>query len=127
MQHSTEHALAEVDDDITALDDRTQHDTLSGAAIVHIDDQVLRYVDQATRQVARVRGFQRGIGETLTSTVRRDKVLQYVQTLAKVCGDRIFDDRSVRLGHQATHTGELANLRRRTPRARVSHDKDRIE
>ena len=41
LQHATEHALAEVDDDIAAFDDGTQHNTLGGAAVVRVDDQVL--------------------------------------------------------------------------------------
>src|SRR3954449_9163296 len=39
--------------------------TALGAAVVLTDDDVLRHVDQATREVARVGGAQRGVGETL--------------------------------------------------------------
>ena len=59
--------------------------------------------------------------------MRRDKVLQNVQTFTEVGRDRRLDDRAIRLGHQATHAGQLANLRRRTTGARVSHHEDRVE
>ena len=59
--------------------------------------------------------------------MRGNKVLQYVQTFTEVRGNRILDDRAVRLGHQATHTGQLANLGCGTPRTRVGHDEDRIK
>jgi hypothetical protein len=43
-------------------------------------------------------------------TVGGDEVLQYVQAFAEVRGDRRFDDRAVRLGHQTAHTGQLTDL-----------------
>ena len=57
----------------------------------------------------------------------RDKVLEYVKALAKIRCDRCLDDGAIRLGHQATHTRQLANLRCRTTSARVSHHVDGIE
>ena len=57
----------------------------------------------------------------------RDEVLQYVQTFTEVSGNRRLDDRAVRLGHQASHTSQLTNLRRRTTSTGVSHHVDRVE
>ena len=57
----------------------------------------------------------------------RNKVLQHTQSLAEVRGNRCFDNRTIRLGHQTAHTGQLTNLCCRTTRAGVSHHVDRIE
>src|SRR3546814_17111280 len=86
-------------------------DLLLAAAVFRGDDHVLRNVHQATREVTGVRGLQRGIGQALAGAVRRDEVLQNVEAFTEVRGDRRLDDRAVRLGHQATHAGELTNLR----------------
>ena len=98
-----------------------------GAAIVLGHHQVLRHVDQAPREVARVRGLQRRIGQALAGAVRGDEVLQHVQAFAEVRGDRRLDDRAVGLGHQAAHAGELADLRRGAARAGVGHHVDGVE
>ena len=49
------------------------------------------------------------------------------RALAEVGGDRRLDDFARGLGHQAAHAGQLADLLRRTARARVGHDVDRVE
>ena len=59
--------------------------------------------------------------------MRRDKVLQYVQTFTEVRRDWRFDDRTVRFSHKTAHTGELANLRGRTTSAGVGHHVDGVE
>ena len=82
---------------------------------------------QAARQVAGIGRLQRGVGQTLTGAVRRDEVLQHVQAFAEVGGDRGLDDFARRLGHQAAHTGKLADLLFRTARAGVGHDVNRVE
>ena len=115
-----------------ALDGRSRQ-AAERAAVLFADDHVLRYVDQTTRQVTGVGRLQCGIGQTFTGTVRRDEVLQYRQTLFEVRKDRVFDDltafcsRFLRFGHQAAHTGKLANLLFRTTGSRVQHHIDRIE
>ena len=114
-------------DDFTALDQRLHGHTILGAAIFLDDHQILRHVDQTAGQVTRVRRLQRGVGQTFTCAVRRDEVLENVEALAEVGGDRRFDNRAVRLGHQATHPGQLANLCRRTARAGIGHHVDRVE
>ena len=100
---------------------------LRRAAIGLGDHEVLRDVDETARQVTRVRRLQRRVGQTLAGAVRRDEVLQDVQAFAEVRRDRRLDDRAVRLGHQAAHAGELADLRRAAARAGVGHHEDRVE
>ncbi len=56
-----------------------------------------------------------------------DEVLQYVQTFTEVGDNRRLNNGAVWTGHQATHTGQLTNLRRGTTSARVSVHKDRVE
>ena len=97
------------------------------AAVVLGDDAVLRHVDQTAGQVTRVRRLERRVGQTLAGAVRRDEVLEHREPLAEVGGDRRLDDLARRLGHQAAHAGQLANLLRRTARTRVRHDVDRVE
>ncbi|CFW85983.1 Uncharacterised protein [Bordetella pertussis] len=125
--HAAEDTVAQRFDDFTALDQGLHRVAMAGAAIVFGDHQILGHVDQAARQVARVRRLQRGIGQALARAVRRDEVLQYVQAFAEVGGNRGLDDRAVRLGHQAAHAGQLANLGGRTTGARVGHHVDRVE
>ena len=48
------------------------------------DDQLLRDVDESTREVAGVGGTERGVGETLAGAVRRDEVLEHRQALTEV-------------------------------------------
>jgi len=102
-------------------------DAVGGAAVVLGDDQVLRHVDQTAGQVAGVRGLQRRVRQALAGAVGRDEVLQHVQALAEVRRDRRLDDRAVRLGHQAAHAGQLADLRGGTARAGVGHHVDGVE
>jgi hypothetical protein len=64
---------------------------------VSVTTDVLRHVDEATGQVAGVRGLQRGVREALAGAVGRDEVLQDVQAFAEVRGDRRLDDRAVGL------------------------------
>ena len=92
-----------------------------------IDHAVLRHVDQAAGQVARVRGLERGVGEALAGAVGRVEVLEDGQAFLEVRDDRGLDDLARRLGHQAAHAGELLHLRRRAARARVAHHVDRVD
>jgi hypothetical protein len=120
-------AVAQRLDDFTALDQRAHGDAVLGRAVVLGDHQVLRHVHQAARQVAGVGGLERRVRQTLTGTVRGDEVLQNVQAFAEVRRDGRLDDRAVRLGHQAAHARELADLGSGTPRAGVGHHVDGVE
>ncbi len=120
--------------DVLVLDDATvvelDADDLAqatlGAAVVLTDDDVLRHVDETTREVAGVGRPQRGVGETLAGAVRRDEVLEHRQTLAEVRLDRARDDLALRVGHQTTHTGDLADLSHVSASARVDDHVDRV-
>src|SRR5690606_18160446 len=111
---AAQNTVAQRFDDFTAFEQRLHRETAGRAAIDFGDDQVLRHVHQTTRQVTRVGRLQCRIGQTLTSPVGRDEVLEYVQAFTEVCGNGRLDDRAVRLGHQAAHTGKLTNLGSRT-------------
>ena len=102
-------------------------DELLGAAVLLTDDHVLGDVDQPAGQVARVRRTQRRVGQSLASPVGRDEVLEHGQALHEVGLDRTLDDLALRIGHQAAHTGQLADLRERAAGTRVGHHGDRVE
>src|SRR5690606_4949022 len=125
--HTAQHAITQRLDDVTAFDVRSHQQTLLGAAINLGHYQVLRHVDQTTGQITGVSGLQCGIRQTLTSAVGGNKVLEYVQPFTEVCGDRRFDDGTVRLGHQATHTSQLTDLRGGTTRTGVGHHVHGVE
>ncbi len=125
--NTTQDAVAQRFDDFTTFHQGLHVVAQRRTAIVLGDHQVLRHVDQTTSQVTRVCGLQCRIGQTLTRAVSRDEVLKHVQTFTEVRGNGRFDNRAVRLGHQATHTGQLADLGGRTAGARVSHHVDRVE
>ena len=59
--------------------------------------------------------------------MRGDEVLQHGEAFAEVGGDRRLDDLARRLGHQAAHAGELADLLGAAARAGVGHHEDRVE
>jgi hypothetical protein len=85
-------------------------DALRRAAVVHGDDDVLGHVGQLAGQVARVGRLEGRVGQTLAGAVRGAEVLQHGQAFAEVGLDRRLDDLAGRLGHQAAHAGQLADL-----------------
>ena len=68
-------AVAQRLDDLAALDDRPRFDAVERAAVGLVDDDVLRHVDETAREVARVGGLERRVGQTLARAVGRDEVL----------------------------------------------------
>ena len=124
---ATQYAVTQGFNDLTAFNDGAHDLTVGRATVVFDDHQVLRYVNQAACQVARVGGFQRRVSQALTCAVGGDEVLQHIQTFAEVRSDRGFNDGAIRLGHQATHTRQLANLGGRTASTRVGHHVDGVE
>src|SRR5208337_5555784 len=66
-------------------------------------------------------------GQTLAGAVRRDEVLQHVESFTEVGRDGALDDFAGWLGHQSAHTGELADLLFRSAGAGVGHDVNRVE
>src|SRR5205807_881855 len=109
------------------VDDGFDVDAIGGTAVVLVDDHVLRHVHEAASQVAGVGGFERRVGETFARAVRGDEIFQHGEAFAEVGSDGRLDDFAGRLGHQAAHSGELANLLFRTARAGVGHDVDRVD
>src|SRR5690606_8840200 len=74
---TAQHALAQRDQDVAALDHGAQGDAARGTAVFLGDDGVLRHVHQTTGQVTRVGGLQGGVGQTLTGAVGGVEVLQH--------------------------------------------------
>ncbi len=126
-RHAANNSVAQRLDDLAGFDDTRDVNSVHGAAVVFADDHVLRHVDQTPRQIARVGGFERRIGQSFAGAVRRNEVFEHRQTFTEVRGDRRLDDFTRRLGHQSAHAGELTNLLFRSASARVRHDVNRIE
>ena len=124
-QHATDRVVAERLAHVLALG-LGDPDALGRAAVVEQDDHVLRHVDQAAGQVAGFRGAQGGVGQTLAGAVAGDEVLHHGQAVAEVAAHRHLHDAPRRVGHQAAHAGELADLLElRLGRARVGDGVDR--
>src|SRR5262249_31291621 len=85
-------------------------DAFDRAAVIHQHDNVLRHVDQAAGQVARLRRAQRRVGQALAGAVAGDEVLHYSESVAEVAAYGDFHDAPRGIGHQAAHTRELADL-----------------
>src|ERR1051326_8106780 len=120
-------AVAQRLDNLAGFHDTLHVDAGDGAAIVFADDDVLRYVDQAAGQVARIGRLERRVGQSLAGAVGRDEIFEHRQPFTEVGRDGRFDDFARRLGHQSTHAGELANLLFRSASAGVGHNVNRIE
>ena len=69
--------LGERLDDVLAFLQRADLEALDRAAILLGDRHVLRDVHETTREVAGVGRLERRVGQTLTSAVRRDEVLEH--------------------------------------------------
>ena len=126
-RHAADDAVAQRLDDLAGFHDTGDVDAVHGAAVVFADDHVLRHVDQAARQVARVRRLQSGIGQAFAGAVGRDEVLQHRQPFTEVRRDGRLDDFARRLRHQSAHSGELADLLFRSASAGVGHDVNRVD
>src|SRR6266550_3419073 len=90
--HCADDTLSQRLDDVLAFLQRSDLEAKDGSAIFLGDRHILRDVDETAGEVAGVRGFQCGVGQTLTCAVRRDEVLEYGQTFTEVRLDRAFDD-----------------------------------
>ena len=92
----------------------------------------MTHVNQTTGKITGVGCLQSGIGQTLTGTMGRDEVLQHRHSLLKVRKDGILNGKRfgtslLRLGHQTTHTTQLANLTRTTTGSTVKHHIHSVE
>src|SRR6516164_3923345 len=124
---TAENATRQRGDDLPRVDNGAHLDAARGPAVLISDNAVLRDVDQAARQIAGVRGLERGVGETLASAVRRVEVFEHREPFFEIGNDRALDDLARWLGHQAAHAGKLAHLRRRAAGAGMGHHEDRID
>jgi hypothetical protein len=97
------------------------------AAVVLADDDVLGHVHQAAGQVTGVCGTQGRVGQALAGAVRGDEVLQNAQALAEVALNGTVDDLALRIGHQAAHAGQLADLLDVASSTGVRHHVDGVE
>ena len=98
---------------------------LLGAAVVIAGDDVLGDVDQAPGQVARVGRPEGGVGEALAGAVGGDEVLEDRHPLPEVAPDGDVDDPARRVGHQAAHRAELADVALVPAGAGRGHHRDR--
>ena len=100
---------------------------LLGAAVLDPDDHVLRDVHQAAGQVARVRRTQRRVREALAGAVGGGEVLDHVEAFHEVRLHGPLDDLALRVGHQAAHAGQLADLLERATGAGAGHHVDGVQ
>ena len=100
-------ALGKRNENFVSVFDRRIVDAVDRAAVVFVDDDILRNVDEAPRHITGVRGFERGVGQTFSRTVRRNKEFDNGQTFFKVRADRQFDDVAVRFCHKTAHRRKL--------------------
>ena len=127
LNGTAQNTLADGNDDVAAVDDRTDNNAAFGTAVGFGNDHILSNVNQTTGQVTGVCGFQSRIRQTFTGTVSRVKVLKHGQTFFKVRDNRLFDNFAARFGHQTAHTGQLAHLGGGTAGAGVSHHIDGVD
>ena len=125
--HPAEHPRAEHLDDVAALDQRRHDQPVARTAIDVGHHKILRNIDQPAREVTRVRGLQRRVGQALARTVGGDEVLVDRQSFAEVRDDRCLDDRTIRPRHRPAHPRQLANLGRRSTRTGVGVHEHGVE
>ena len=121
-----DHVL-QLDLDRLALIDGRLGDAVEGVAVDLVDDDVLRHVRQLAGEVTGVGGLEGRVGQPLAGAVGGGEVFQHVQAFAEVGPDRRLDDLARRLGHQAAHAAELADLVDVTAGAGDRHHGDRVE
>ena len=103
-------------------------DAVERAAVELGDDGVLRDVDETAREVTGVRRLERGVGEALTSAVRRDEVLRArVRPSRKfaVIGVSMISPEGLAIRPRMAASWRICCVR--AARAGVGHDVDRVE
>ena len=109
------------------IDDSGSDDTVDGSAVLFVDDDILRDIDESSGQVTCLSGLESRIGQSLSGTVGGDEELDDRETFLEVALDRELDDVAVRLGHETTHTAELSDLGLGTSGSGVRHQEQRVE
>ena len=95
------------------------------AAVLFAGDDVLGDVDEAPGQVARVGGSEGRVREALAGAVGGDEVLEDGHALAEVAPHGDVDDPARRVGHEAAHRAELADVALVPAGAGVGHHPER--
>ena len=125
-QITADQTLGQLFDQLVAIADLVDLQTVGCAAVLFPDDDILRNVYQTTGQITRVGGTQCRICQTLTGATGGDEVFQDIQTLTIVGTNRHFDGRTGSIGDQTTHTSQLTNLRDTTTGTGVRHHEDGV-
>jgi hypothetical protein len=81
---AAQNPLAERLDDVLALLECRDVEAENRPAIFLGNGHVLRHVHKAAGEIARIRGLERRVRQTLPGAVRRDEVLQHGEPLAEV-------------------------------------------
>ena len=109
-RYTSEDTLLEGSNHLVVVLELGADKTTQSSAILLANDDVVSNVDQTTGEVTGIGRLEGGIGQTLTGTVRRDKVLEGRHAFLKVGDNRVLDNLCtfgtslLRLGHQTTHT-----------------------
>ena len=125
-EEATHQALGQRLDHRVAVLDVVHFDTVVGTAILFADDDVLRHVDETTGQITRVSGTQCGVSQAFPGATGGNEVLKDVQAFTVVGTDRHLNRATGGVGDQTAHTGELADLSRRTTGAGIRHHEDGV-
>ena len=96
-------------------------------AVLFADDDILRHVDEAAGEIARVRRTQRRISKAFACAVRGNEVIGDGESLAEVRRNRQIDDLARGIRHESAHACELAHLLLVSARAGVRHHEDGVE
>src|SRR5205807_2113540 len=126
-RYATHDTITQRLNDIAGFHDGADVNPIYGAAILLADDYILGHVYKTAGQVTGVSGLERRIRQTFTGAVSGDEILQHGETLTEVGGDGCLNDFTGRLGHEAAHAGELANLLLRSTGAGVGHNINRVQ
>src|ERR671911_2029216 len=97
------------------------------AAVLVVHHDILRDVDEAAGQVARVGGTQGRVGLALPRAVGRGEVLQHREAFHEVTLHGLLDDLTLRVRHQAAHSCQLGEVVVVAAGTRVSHHVDRVQ
>src|SRR6516225_10125438 len=66
------------------------------STILFGDYDILRNVNQTTREVTGISRFQRRIGKTFSCTMGRDEIIQHVQATLEIGKNGVFNDFTAR-------------------------------
>ena len=123
------HAVSAVDTVSERLESRDlgDYDALRISAVLFVDDDSLRNIDETSGEVTGVCRLECGIRKTFTSAVRGNEVLEDGKTFAVVCLDRKLYDFTRRVTDKTSHTAKLRDLVLVTARTGVRHHPYRVE